>query len=382
MIISAVERGRLRVVFCRSNPLDPDPRVEKEAAALSRAGYEVKVIAWDRTGELPEQESRGGMTIHRLTIPADYGHGLGNLPALAKWLFGLTKWLINFRKSYDVIHACDFDTVQPALICKFLFGKKVVYDIFDFYADHLRATPGWIKRLIRRLDFLAIRWADAVILVDESRREQLRGSQPKSIRIINNSPGDIYNEIKVEGEEKEGGLALVYVGLLQVERGLIELLEVMARNPSWSLKMAGFGGDQEVILRKVHELSNVQWQGRINYQSTLELTAGCDVSIATYDPGIPNHRYASPNKIFEAMMLAKPVIVARNTNMDRIIKNWDCGLVVTYADLQDLERALKQLEEDPSLRMELGANGRRAYESQYSWSKMEERLLTLYRELD
>jgi glycosyltransferase involved in cell wall biosynthesis len=347
MIVSVAERGKIRVVFCRSNPLDPDPRVEKEAAALSRAGYEVKVIAWDRTGELPEQESRGGMTIHRLSIQADYGRGLGNLPALVKWLFGLTKWLINSRKTYDVIHACDFDTVQPALLCKFLFGKKVVYDIFDFYADHLRATPGWIKRLIRRLDFLAISWVDAVILVDESRREQLRGSQPKSIRIIYNSPGDIYNEIKVEGEEKEGGLDLVYVGLLQVERGLIELLEVMAR-----------------------------------YQSTLELTAGSDVSIATYDPDIPNHRYASPNKIFEAMMLAKPVIVARNTNMDQIIKNWDNGLVVTYGDLQDLERALKQLEEDPSLRMELGANGRRAYESQYSWSKMEERLLTLYEELD
>ena len=51
-----------------------------------------------------------------------------------------------------MVHACDFDTILPALMCKWLWKIKVIYDIFDFYADHLRATPNLIKRMIRAVD--------------------------------------------------------------------------------------------------------------------------------------------------------------------------------------------------------------------------------------
>lgn len=377
-----LRKGGSRVIFCRSNPVDPDPRVEKEAAALSEAGYPVSIIAWDRTGTLPEKESWDGISIHRLPIQARFAQGLGNIWPLLRWLIGLAGWLIRHRGRYDLIHACDFDTVGPALLSKILFGKQVVYDIFDFYADHLRATPGWIKGIIRRMDFLAIRWADAVILVDKIRMGQIQGSKPKRITIINNSPRDVYHQMDGEELDVEKDLVLIYVGLLQVERGLLELLDVLTRQPSWSLHLAGFGGDETRIVGRARELENVRWYGRISYQRALELTAGSDVSIATYDPSIPNHRYASPNKIYEAMMLAKPVIVARHTNMDRMVERWDCGRVVTYGDPWDLENALQELAADQTLRRELGANGRKAYESHYSWSTMQGRLLALYEEIN
>lgn len=377
-----MSKEKTRVLFCRSNPVDPDPRVEREAAALAASGYEVEILAWDRTGSLPEEDIREGIPVHRLPIRARFAQGLGNLWPLLRWLFGLTIWLIRQRGKVDLIHACDFDTVGPALLCKFLFGKGVIYDIFDFYADYLRATPGWMKRVIRRLDFLAIRWADAVILVDECRREQIKGSQPKRVVVIHNSPRDVYCQMAGKELDADKDLVLIYVGLLQVERGLLELLDVIARHPTWSLHLAGFGGDEPRIVERAQELENVSWYGRIDYRRALELTAGSDVSIATYDPGIPNHRYASPNKIYEAMMLAKPVVVARHTHMDRMVEEWDCGRVVTYGDPADLEKALSELEGNPLLREELGANGRSAYESHYSWSTMQSRLLALYEGID
>ena len=371
-----------RILFCRSNPVDPDPRVEREAAALRDAGYQVSIIAWDRTGSLPTKEVREGIILHRLSIQAAYAAGLGNLPALLRWLVGLTVWLVRHRKDFDILHACDFDTVYPALLCKGLCRKRVVYDIFDFYADHLQKTPDWIKEIIRRFDFLAVRWVDAVILVDKSRRRQIQGSRPKKVAVVYNSPRDVYNSIDASRSQKEQTLGLVYVGLLQVERGLLELLHVLDRHPDWHLDLAGFGGDEKRIVARAERMENVHWHGRIAYRRALELTARCDVSIATYDPGIPNHRYASPNKIFEAMMLAHPVIVARNTNMDRIVREWDCGWVVEYGVEEDLEKALTKLADDPSLRAQLGENGREAYESCYSWSTMQARLLGLYSDID
>ncbi|PKN93172.1 MAG: glycosyltransferase WbuB [Chloroflexi bacterium HGW-Chloroflexi-6] len=369
----------MRILFCRSNPIAPDPRVEKEAAALTAAGYQVQAIAWDRSGSLPLADKKAGFQIHRLPIRAAFGHGMGNFPALIKWQFGLLNWLISQRKTYDVIHACDFDTILPALVCKLLFRKSVVYDIFDFYADHLRATPGWIKTLIRKFDLFIIGQVDAAILVDEARGQQINGSHPKQLIFIYNSPEETLPALA--NTERKFPFRIVYVGLLQVERGLLELLDILEKHPDWHLDLAGFGGDEDQIQARAALLPNVLWHGRIAYDETLRLSQQADALIATYDPSIPNHRYSSPNKVFEAMLLSKPIVVAQDTNMDCIIEDNKCGLVVPYADVDALEQAFLHLFTEPGLCLALGQNGRNAYEKKYGWPIMKTRLLNLYQSL-
>jgi glycosyltransferase involved in cell wall biosynthesis len=369
-----------RVLFCRSNPIAPDPRVEKEAGALVRAGYQVKALGWDRSGLLPVEEELDRVSIIRLPIRAPFGKGIKNFPQLFRWQVHLLTWLVRHRREYEIIHACDFDTILPAFLLKKLAGKKVIYDIFDFYADHLRATPIRIKKMIRALDIWIIGRVDAVILADDARRDQIAGAKPRQLEVIYNSPQELADSLPVFNDAGlKGSFSLVYVGLLQVERGLLQLLQVIERHPNWSLDLAGFGGDEEEIRAAAARLANVIWYGRVPYEKALQLSYSADVLLATYDPRIPNHRYSSPNKVFEAMMLGKPIIVARNTNMDRIIEQADCGLVVEYGDLAGLEAALLKLSQDTELRRRLARNARSAYLKCYSWSQMEDRLLSLYK---
>lgn len=364
----------MRVLILRSNPVAPDPRVEKEARALSEAGYLVRVLGWDRTSALPVRELKDGWEIIRLPIRAEYGRGLGNLPSLIRWQLGLLHWLIRHYREYEILHACDFDTILPALLVKALWRKIVVYDIFDFYADHLRRTPNWIKRLIRKLDLWAVSQVDALILADEARRDQIGNTNPPYLEIIYNSP----EEISPQPSQLSQHFRLAYVGLLQVERGLYEMLEILRRHPEWHLDLAGFGGDEAFLLDRARTLPNVIWHGRVSYEQALRLSAAADVLFATYDPSIPNHRYSSPNKLFEAMMLGKPIVVARNTNMDIIVQRHECGIVVEYGHIDELEEALSRLAADKNLREQLGRNARHAYETVYSWKHMRQRLVTLY----
>ncbi len=377
-----------RLVICRSNPIAPDPRVEKEARTLSQAGYAVTLVGWDRSARLLQEDELDGMRMIRLPIRADYASGMRNLPDLLRWQWGLLSWLRHHHQDYDLIHACDFDTILPALLCRRLYRKKVIYDIFDFYADHLRLTPDFIKQTIRAIDLRALDRADAVILVDDSRWEQIHGSRPQRSAVIYNSPEDISFAAKpgLAGSQnlvspQASSLHIVYVGLLQVERGLFELITVLHQHPDWSLDLAGFGGDETHLVNLAEDMPNVYWHGRVSYPRAIEISSGADVLIATYDPSIPNHRYSSPNKVFEAMLLGIPVIVARDTNMDRIIEQADCGLVVPYGDVSALEAALLCLQSDRDLRRRLGENARRAYDTTYSWEIMADRLLKLYEEV-
>jgi glycosyltransferase involved in cell wall biosynthesis len=372
-----------RVVICRSNSIVSDPRVDKIARALAGAGYSVQLLGWDNIGGLPLKEEREGIQIERRRIIIKNARGLGVLPYELRWQAALMSWLIRRHTEIDVIHACDFDTVLPALLCKRLWGIRVVYDIFDFYADMLRATPGFLKRLIRFLELRAIDQADTVILADESRREQITGSHPRRIEVIYNSPegsagGSIPSPTSLP---QTGELQIAYVGNLQVERGLLELLSVLSKHPEWKLDLAGFGPDETLIVAKALQVPNVTWHGRIPYTRAMELNALADVIIATYSPQIPNHRFSSPNKLFEAMLLGKPVIVARNTNVDRIVEEAGCGVVVDYGDLAGLEAALSQLQQSPALCQKLGERGRIAYEKTYAWKNMKTRLLQLYQDL-
>lgn len=369
-----------RVVFCRSNPVAPDPRVEKEARALNEHGFQVAIVAWDRESHWPVQEERSGIALYRLPIRAPFGHGLANLPGLMRWQFGLLGWLLRYHSSFDIIHACDFDTVLPAMLCKALCRKLVVYDIFDFYADHLRATPALLKTLIRKLDLWIAQRADAVILVDEVRQAQLQGIRPKRLVVLYNSPEDAVPACD-EMPQPSAAFRIAYVGLLQVERGLLELLAVLRRHPDWHLDLAGFGGDAQRILQEAQALPNVSWHGRIPYEQALCLNKNADVLIATYDPRIPNHRYTSPNKLFEAMLLGRPIVVAESTHVDEIVLQEECGLVIPYGDVEALDQALTRLAQDVALRASLGTNGRRAYLEKYGWSLMRSRLLNLYASL-
>ncbi len=270
----------------------------------------------------------------------------------------------------------------PSLVCQRLYGKKIIYDIFDFYADHLRATPNWIKSAIRNVDLRAIDRAEAVILADESRWEQIRGSNPRLSAVIYNTPEEAEPKTTAESRMPSSDrLQIAYIGLLQVERGLLELLAVLGGHPEWGLHLAGFGGDESRLLEAARDLPNVHWHGRLPYTRAIQISAEADILIATYDPVIRNHRYSSPNKVFEAMLLGKPIIVAQDTNMDHIIRQADCGIVIPYGDIPALEAALLRLQQDLDLRLRLGRNARQAYDTSYSWKIMQQRLLELYQRL-
>lgn len=368
------------VLFLRSNPVAPDPRVEKEAQALADAGYEVRVLAWDRKGELPQVEDKPFGLVERLPIRGSFGSGLANLLPLLRFNLALLGQLVRRRSTYEVVHACDFDTVLPALLVGKLFGKRVVYDVFDFYADMLRATPGWIKGLIRRVDLKVMGWVDAVILADESRVDQIRGARPRRMAFIYNSP-PLEGPLLLPPDPPP--LRIAYVGLLQRERGIFQVAELLRRHQEWELDLAGFGGDEEEIKQAMADLANVRYHGRVPYEKALELMEGAHVLFATYDPSIPNHRYSSANKLFEAMALGRPIVVAKDTGMDRLVRQYNLGFVVDYGDLAGLESAFTQVASwGPQERKEFARRAREVYTTHFSWQRMKERLLALYSELE
>jgi len=374
----------MKVIFIRSNPVDPDSRVEKEASSLIKAGHEVEIVAWDRSTKYRIKESwitleSGKVKIYRFGIPASFGGGIRkNLHPLLLFQIKLYKWLCKNKNQYEVIHACDFDTAFISSIVARQLRKKFVYDIFDYYVDAFGVPPN-LKKYIERLDHKVINSAEAVIICTEKRKEQIKGTNPKYLAVIHNTPSNIINAADKINLDKTK-IKIVYVGILGSGRFIKEIAEIVKENPKYEFHIGGFGAYEEYFECMSNKHTNIKYYGKLPYKKTLELESNCDIITAIYDPIIANHKYAAPNKFYESLMLGKPVIMAKNTGMDEVVSINDVGEVIEY-DIKSLEDAIEKLVSRKNEWPNISLKMKKLYNREYSWEEMERRLLELYEDI-
>jgi glycosyltransferase involved in cell wall biosynthesis len=367
----------MKVVMLRSNPIDPDVRIEKEAKTLVDAGHDVTLLGWQRFGDAPAQEKRYLYTIERLKFRAPVGKKV--ILYLPIWWILAFLWLL--REDWDIVHAADLDTYVPALLAAKLKRRRLIYDIFDFYVDMV-TLPSFVRSFVAALDTSLMRFADAIIVVDPSRLKQIGKEGDSSIHIIYNSPRDPTTSVIVGIPREPTLFKIFYAGGLGVDRDFETVLQAAKEIGGVRVELAGYGCYAGHLRSISEQEPHVTFIGTIPYDEVIRKTLESDLLFALYDPDVPNNRYASPNKLFEAMMSGKPILVSDETAMAEIVREEDCGLVVPYGDIGAIKHAICTLKNDPALCKHLGENGRKAYETKYSWRIMEERLLEVYEKLD
>jgi glycosyltransferase involved in cell wall biosynthesis len=202
---------------------------------------------------------------------------------------------------------------------------------------------------------------------------------------VYNSPPDMIGRLQVSEfprvPAKNSEFRVVYSGNLVDGRYILETAEAVSRSDGTEMIIAGFGPKEFVdkVIAKASGYGNVSYIGKnSSLRESLALVSTADVVFSLNDPTIPNNKMMSSNKLFETMMLGKPVVVNRGTSMEEKVRTFHCGLVVEDGSLESLAGALRFLREKPSMARQMGENGRRAYEKFYDWKFMTERLAKLY----
>ena len=368
-----------KIVMARSNPVEPDSRVEKEANSLANAGYEVILLAWDRTANYRCKSDWKQLKDHRVRrisfgAKAAYGAGMKSILSYLRFQISLLIWLMVNRNNYDICHLCDFDTAfTGSNICR-LLRKKYVFDIFDYLSTDARSFS---QRVLKRMEDGIINHSNATIICTEDRKKQIQDARPQKLVVIHNTP----NMVQFAPVLSETvAIKVAYVGILQDYRLLLELGEYFKGRRDVELHIGGFGKYEKYFEELAREYDNIVWYGRLPYEKTLELEHSCDIMLAIYDPQIGNHRFAAPNKFYESLMLGRPVIMVRGTGMSDLVEKYDIGELIDYS-VNGFDHGLNALIARRSEWTAMGKRMQRLYEDFYSWNVMEKRLVDLYRDL-
>ena len=364
------------IAFIRASNIYDDSRATKEIKALVEAGYKVFVLGWNRDGVAEEKTNKifdkSNVKTFFYNASAKNGIGFRNISKLLMFFLWVYKTLRKL-KNIEVVHSCDLDTgVSAFLFCK-IHKKKLVYDIYDYYIDS-HHMPKCIGHIVEKIEIAVINFADATIICTEERMEQIAKSTPQKTIVIHNSP-DVE---AVVDEKKEYDYA--YCGALCDMRLLNEILSEYPNHSSLRFCFAGYGEFSTIAEKNSSGYPNFFFKGPISYSEVLDVERRSACLAAIYEPTIRNHRLCAPNKFYEALALAKPIIVCKGTGIDKIVQENEIGFVIDY-DASQFYAVVEKIKNNPEVSALMGHKARVLYEKKYKWSVMKQRLVKLYKEL-
>jgi len=329
------------VIFLRSNDIEYDPRLQKYIRFLDEKFIHYLVIGWDR-------ESSGKSIKNAILYSKKAGYNLKRKAIFSRILFMRFIFfnLIKKKDKYSIIHACDFDTVIPAIIIKYIYKKKVIFDIFDWYSDTI-STGNWlINKVISILEVISYKLSDYIIICEEERKKQIKFYH-RNIYVLPNIP-DIYSDVyefikKADNSE----ITISYVGGFYKDRNIEILLRAISKINNLKLKIAGYG-DKELenaCIEYSKKFSNIEYYGKVKYNIALEIMAQSDLIYAMYCKKNKNHIYAAPNKFYESLMLGVPIITTEGTIAGEKVKKYNTGFVIgeEYTETEILLKKLPKM---------------------------------------
>jgi len=170
------------------------------------------------------------------------------------------------------------------------------------------------------------------------------------------------------------GYAL-FLGRLSKEKGIDKLIQACEMTPEIPVVIAGTGPMEEHLKKVVQDkvLSNVSFVGFKSGDDLLKLISEASFTI------LPSQVYENcPMSILESMATGTPVIGAHIGGIPELIEENIDGLTFNASDPASLAEKMKQLWNDPELRLEMGRKGSEKVHKRNTPEKQYEDLINTY----
>ena len=274
-------------------------------------------------------------------------------------------------------------------------GGRTIYDSRDVYmhSRDFSRTGGPLKRWISRLERDWAHGVDHVMTVSDAYADLLVAglgiSRPSVVRTcppIWEPPTPRPDLVRSRLGLAPSTAVVMYQGQLALERGIEQSMAAILEVPDAVLVLLGFGALQESLERQV---AAAPWKGRVFVlppvapDDLLAWTASADVSVMAIQGTTENHRYTTPQKLFESIAAGVPVVASDLPGMAGIIAGTPIGVLCDPASSASIAGAIRAiLDEAPAARAARREAVLRIARDQYNWEAQVETLFAVYASLE
>lgn len=206
------------------------------------------------------------------------------------------------------------------------------------------------------------------------------GVEPEIFK-INNHHINLKSKLHINNED----FIFSYVGSLGLGRGIpliIEALEIVVKKyPNTKLLLVGSDSKIKVLRSMVNDKKidkNVIFTGQVSYFEVPNYIYISNACISIVNP-IPSFLVSSPCKIFEYMLIAKPVIANKEIPEQKMaITESDCGEAIKYDKIYLATAMIKFIETNDNELQKIGDNGKKWVLNNRTFEIISDKLENIY----
>jgi len=356
------------------HPINDGRIFYKECKSLADAGFDVTLIAF---GDIAFEDVK--YNVKRISL---------DVPATNRFLRFYKRSKAIYRKAIEIdcaiYHFHDPELLPVGLKLK-KNGKKVIFDSHEFYGEqikHKKYIPFFLRSLIAKLymkfESFVCKRIDLVIQVCTLNGKNYFNGRAKKSSFITNAP--VLRKVDKVNEEKE---YVIYIGDLNYNRGIYHIIKASGRAKCPLILAGNF--NSKVYYNEVQQLkeySNVHYKGFIGKDKL-------DTSLAKSFAGLSTLLHIGqyplidtfPTKVYEYMAAGIPVIISNTKFAKTMVEKYKCGICVNPEDIEDISKAISFLKSNTEIAIQMGENGRKAFEENFNWQIEEKKLINLYMSL-
>ena len=280
-----------------------------------------------------------------------------------------------------------FQGVTAWLLAR-LKGAPFLFEVRDLWPEFAIAvgvlTNPTLIRLSKWLEGFLYRHADRVVINSPGFRDHVQQHGARQIEFIPNGadptmfdPADTGQYFRNQ-HHLAGKFVVMYAGAHGMSNDLGVLLEsarLLAAQVQIHFVLLGDGKEKSNLRSQAASmgLTNLSFIPSVPKEEMTGAIAAADACIAILKP-IEAYKTTYPNKVFDYMCAARPVVLAIDGVIREVVEAADCGLFVQPGDPQALADAIWILFQDPQRRQVMGANGRRYLEANFNRPLLAEKI--------
>jgi len=367
--------------MAETSDLYHDYRVQKEAASLAAAGYDVRVYGFRSTLHCPGDSA--------------FAFGLRTFPVVPRKYRRLRDLSIMFYVAViNVILLLERRDFYHAHNTMFLVGMHLASRLhrgfFVYDAHEVQWEQGRVQETLERT---YVHRAHGLINVSSGRVRacsERYGVPEDRFTIISNYPiVEEGGQPHASARDATDAISLIFSGGFNLDNNRLDVLvEAMARVPGVELNLMAFGyRDAREKLEAIIAREGIEERVRF-----LPLVAPDQVmaSIAKFDVAVnlltnpKNHisiRYCSTNKMYEYLAAGMPILCS---DLDAFLEEFvepGAAFAVDADDVDDVARGLRRIVEERDRLPAMSDKAAWLAQNRFSWSTQERRLLDLYASL-
>jgi glycosyltransferase involved in cell wall biosynthesis len=385
-----------------------DGRVQREAASLAGAGYDVTVYALNMDDAPAERGSPPGVEIIGMRPaassvlpgtqspfhPGEPGTSTSAAGGRLGWIVGYWanlrewgKWAVRSADNPAVWHAHDLPGLLGLAMGGVPSGTPIVYDSHELYLESGSAVrmPRPARFLLRQIERRLARRAAGVITVNAGIAHELSRRYGVDPVVVRNCPSFV--EVARPGRLRAAlRLAhehiVLYHGAVISARGIETMIDAIRYLPtSIAVVVLGNGSLVPYVqgqMQRPELADRLFWHPAVPQAELLSWVVDADVGCILNEPTELNQVLSSPNKLYECLTAGVPMVASDLPEIHSVVLGERVGLACDPTNPLLVAEAIRELLAHPE---ELAAMRQRAIaaaRSTYNWDAQEASLLELY----